>query len=697
MSEPSPPPVPALNAVAPEILRAAFDESPEGVGICDENGRFVAVNATLARLLERDRAEIVGRSFLTFVHPKDRAATLAGYFNSIRNAVDDGPNDVDRAELRALTRAGQVVWVSVTWTISRPDDEGRRYGVVHLHSLGDRKAVEAELANERRRFRLAFDYAPIGMALIDAQGTLVQINRTLQTMLGYDAEELLGSDFRSISYPTDRGHAFNVHQQLLSGELDVHETVKRYRHKDGHIVHARRVATAARNEDGRAEYLLLHIEDISAEQNAADQLLEMRVRDQLTGLLTRTGLALRVEPHRMPRSVLFVQLEHFNRMEGVLGHAGTQRLIVEVAARLRSCCGGAALIARVGDGEFAIAIDDLDGWTGATLAGTIAGALEEPIVTEHGATAVTTRIGLETDRTGTTPLETILQRAALAGHAAAAGEGGWARFETGMLISTARRLGLEADLRRAIDDGELSLAYQPIVAVATGQICGFEALSRWEHPELGPIPAEEFIAIAEHTKLIEPLTDQALRLACQDLQRWEEQLGGVGELTVSVNISARQFPTASFPGRVERCLRETGLPAHRLVLEITESVAATADDTFVRNAQRLRELGVRLAVDDFGVGYSSLQRLARLPISALKLDRSLTCPTNDPRMTAALLRAMAGMTAELDIALIVEGTETADQLAMLRDCGVPRAQGFLFGRPQPAPAIEHLLASSAVC
>ncbi|HET6876582.1 MAG TPA: EAL domain-containing protein [Jatrophihabitans sp.] len=696
MSQTWQPSVPPLHTFTPEILQAAFDQSPEGVGICDEDGRFVAVNTTLARLLERDRAEIVGRSFLTFVHPKDRAATLAGYFNSIRNA-GDGPNDVDRAELRALTSAGQVVWLSVTWTITRPDAEGRRYGIVHLHGLGDRKAVEAELANERRRFRLAFDYAPIGMALIDSQGKLVQLNRTLQTMLGYDAEELLGSDFRSISYPTDRGHAQTVFEQLLSGQLDVHETVKRYRHKDGHIVHCRRVATAARNGEGRAEYLLLHIEDISAEQNAADQLLEMRVRDQLTGLLTRTGLALRVEPHRMPRSVLYIQLEHFNRMEGTLGHAGTQRLVVEVAGRLRSCCGGAALLARIGDGEFAIAIDDLDGWTGATLAGTIATALQEPIVTEHGATAVTTRIGLDTDRSGSVPLETILQRAALAGHAAAAGEGGWARFESGMQLSSARRLGLEADLRRAIDNDELSLVYQPIVEVATGRICGFEALTRWEHPELGPVPAEEFIAIAEHAKLIEPLTDQALRLACRDLHRWEQQLGGTGDLTVSVNISARQFPTPSFPDRVQQCLRQTGLPAHRLVLEITESVAAIGDDAFVRNAHRLRELGVGLAVDDFGVGYSSLQRLARLPITALKLDRSLTAPSTDPQVTAALLRAMVSMTADLGVALVVEGTECADQLAMLRACGVPRAQGFLFGRPQPAPAVEHLLTNSATC
>jgi PAS domain S-box-containing protein/diguanylate cyclase (GGDEF)-like protein len=680
------------SAVAIEVLTTAFERAPVGVGVCDEDGRFVAVNESLATLLERPTNALVGRPFLTFVHPDERAASLACYFASVVAAAGDKPQNPAHGQLRCVTGSGGVVWLSASWTITAPDRNGHQYGVVHLRDVTEQHEFRQQLAEAQRRFELAFNCAPIGIAMVGAEGQFLQTNRALQVMLGYTEAELLERTFSEVSHPAERAASVAVFHQLLVGEIDVHESVKSYLHRDGHTVHARRVAAAARRPDGQADYLLVQIEDITAERHATDRLTELQVRDRITGLATAASLSLHLELSQAPRSLVLLQIEDLPRLTSALGHAEANQLLRQLANRLAACSRDGDVLARVSDSEFAVVLEDASGDAGASLAARLSGDLAQPIITDHAATTVSVRIGLDADPEGTRPLNALLQRAGLAAQSPDESQPRtWARFKPAMLTSSARELALEADLRRALDDHELHLAYQPIIAVADGRIAAVEALSRWNHPALGPIPAGEFIAIAERSTSMSTLTRWALTTACTDLARWQSDLASADELAVAVNISALTFANPDFPSLVDECLNRAEVSAERLILEITETAAANADQSFVHNANRLRERGIRIALDDFGAGYSSLTRLARLPITELKLDRALTDPELNPNVARALLSATIDLATDLGLTLVAEGIETREQLDLLRTSGCPYAQGHLLAVPQSADEVWRLL------
>jgi PAS domain S-box-containing protein len=265
-----------VTDVRADILAAVFEQAPVGVGVCDEDGRFVAVNDCLLEMLQYRRSAVVGRPFLNFVHPAQRAVSLARYFESVVAAAAPGLVPAARySELQCVAADGTPRWLAVTWTITSPDDCGLQYGIVHLRDVTHSNRLKRELAAVRARLALAFDHAPIGMAVVGLDGRLLETNRALHTLLGYDEDELANLTFVDITYPADRADAVAVFNGLRAGAVEVHETVKRYVHRDGHVIHARRVAAMARAEGEPAGYLLLQIEDITAERVATERLAEL--------------------------------------------------------------------------------------------------------------------------------------------------------------------------------------------------------------------------------------------------------------------------------------------------------------------------------------------------------------------------------------------------------------------------------------
>lgn len=667
-------------------LQTAFAHAPVGIGVCDPDGSFLVANKALENLLGRRHEQIVGRPFLSFVHPEERAACLAAYFISVVGAQTEPAHHGARAEVRFLTGQGNCVWLAVDWAITRPNEDGDQYGIVHFCDITERREIERQLARARRHFKLAFDCAPIGIAVIGTDGRIVQANGALRTMLGYEDRELEQTSFAELCHPSERAATLRVFEQLVSGDLDMHESVKRFRHLAGHTLQTRQVIAAAREPDGE-DYLLVQIEDISTGRHAAARLGELGVRDPATGLPTERVLAAQLAlTLHTPRSLVLIRLPEPPDPANAPEY---EQVLTSVGALLTRYCRDGDLIARVGELEFAVVVEDSRATAGATMAHRIRAALSRPIGSGRGATKLKAAVSIDIDRAGTRLLEEMLQNARQADPLSATQPRPLANVT--MLGTPGRALALDADLAEALREGQLHLAYQPIVRVADRRTHSLEALSRWQHPALGAISPTEFIPIAERSSAIHTLTSWALETACSDLVNWQAAHPAAAALSVSVNISALSFARRDFPDVVNDCLTRTSLPAQQLILEITETAAAEPAAVLLGNALRLRERGVRIALDDFGAGYSSLSRISRLPITELKLDQTLTSAATDERVSIALLHATVRLATDLELTLIAEGIESQRQLDLLRRCHCPYAQGNLFAPPQAAADIDRWL------
>ena len=504
----------ALNG---SVLLTAFEQAPNAVGVCDEDGKFLAVNAALCRLAGCAREDLIGRPFLQFVHPADRSASLAAYFQSVVAAAAGMAVAPEECRLRCLDSSGQTVWTTVRWTVTEPDRTGAQFAVVHLHDITSQHQAETELADVEQRLSLAFQTSPIGIALVDPDGAILQANQELQEMLGYGEPELEQHNFLTLTHPDDRDATQAVFTQLAHGRIHVDDSVQRFQSSGGSLVYARRIAAAARTADGELRYLLVQVEDITGEWRARAELRERAFRDPLTGLSTREYLAAELAVPSTARTLVVIAVRDLSLLNGTLGRAQTDQLLVSIARRISAHCRNADVIARLGAADFAVLLADNTA-PADMIARRIAAALENPIPTDAGEIRVSIAIGTTTDATGELSLDDILRQADLALHVnKTTPVQPWTEFQPDMAADSTRRITLEADLRPALEQGDITLVYQPIINLADASITCLEALARWTHPELGPISPTEFIPILEASGLIDKLTRHVLHLACADL------------------------------------------------------------------------------------------------------------------------------------------------------------------------------------
>lgn len=426
--------------------------------------------------------------------------------------------------------------------------------------------------------------------------------------------------------------------------------------------------------------------------------------DPLTKLPNRTLFIDRLERMlaRMKRrrgsvAVLFLDLDNFKVINDSLGHDVGDHLLVAVARRLQGGVRQEDTVARFGGDEFAVATAEITQPADAVnIAQRIAQALAAPFTLEGQELFVTASIGIALNSSDTYRPETLLRDADLAMYKAKLN--GKARFEIysqDMQVQTMERLRLETDLRRAIERGELRVYYQPVVDLRTRQITEIEALVRWEHPQRGLISPADFIPVAEETGLIAQLGHRVLLDACQQATAWREHQPGSPYPKVSVNLSARQFTQPGLVKEIQGMLHQTGLPAEALRLEITEGILMKSEASTFAVLFELKDLGVDLALDDFGMGYSSLAYLKRFPFSALKIDRSFVHRAGRDPEDTAIIRAIITIAKALHMEVVGEGVETADQYEQLLALGCDRGQGFFFARPMPGEAVAELLRTGA--
>ncbi|MFZ0130291.1 MAG: EAL domain-containing protein [Candidatus Dormiibacterota bacterium] len=423
--------------------------------------------------------------------------------------------------------------------------------------------------------------------------------------------------------------------------------------------------------------------------------------DSLTGLPNRTLLRRRLEHELEARetagrslTLMMLDLDGFKEVNDTFGHSIGDQVLVQVGRRIVSCVREVDVVARLGGDEFAILLAAGPGDQVAVLARRVLAALELPLALKSTTVAVAASLGIATAAQGETADE-ILRNADLAMYAAkSAGGNGFALFKPHMHTAIAERMRVEHGLRTAWLTGDLLVHYQPIVDLANGRMMSVEALARWKHPDGDVIPPDVFIPIAERTGLIIPIGARVLNEACQQLASWQRQYGAAADITMSVNVSPRQLHSDDLVAIVSEALRSAGLDASYLILEVTETAVMDDMDGAIRILSRLKALGVGIAIDDFGVGASSLARLRRLPVAVVKIDKSLVDHVPDGHVASGLLDAVVGMVRALQLRTIIEGVERADQAKHLRQAGYELAQGYYYARPMAADGIERSLASA---
>jgi diguanylate cyclase (GGDEF)-like protein/PAS domain S-box-containing protein len=559
----------------------------------------------------------------------------------------------------------------------------------------------AALRESEERFRSAFDHAA-GMALVATDGKWIKVNRSLCEMVGYSEQELLASNFQAITHEDDLGDMVSQVSKLLGGQASTYQMELRYKHKNGHIVWALLSVTMIRDSLINSVNLIFQIQDITDRKRAEERLLHEAFHDMLTGLPNRAlfmdHLKLSVErgKRREDRlfAVLFLDLDRFKVINDSLGHMVGDQLLVGIARRLEICLRPGDTVARLGGDEFTVLLEDLMSVTEAIdVADRLQKALALPFNLNGHEVFATVSIGIALSSTGYDRPEEVLRDADTAMYRAKMlGKARHEVFDKTMHARAMNLLQMESDLRRAIERKEFVLHYQPIVALETGTIRGFEALIRWQHPERGFVSPDEFIPIAEETGLIIPIGQWVLRQACRQIHEWQVQFPQYPPLQVSVNLSSKQFINSNLSEQVRQILEETEVEPQSLKLEITESMVMENFETAIEMLNQFRTLGIELSIDDFGTGYSSLSYLHRFPISTLKIDRSFVSRMSHNNENAEIVRTIVMLARSLKMDVVAEGVETQDQLSQLAMLECEYGQGYYFAKPLDIEGVAKLLA-----
>jgi PAS domain S-box-containing protein len=580
--------------------------------------------------------------------------------------------------------------------------------------------IRRQLAERDQLFQLISENAADMIALVDGDGRRLYNSPAYLKVLGYSPEDLNASSSIEQIHPDDLPRVLKAAEKArLGGPGERMEY--RVRHKDGSWRTLESTASPIRNARGQTDKLVIVNRDITERKRAEEMLAHNAFHDGLTNLPNRALFLDRLQQaltlsKRHPNykfAVLLIDVDEFKIINDSLGHAAGDDLLIQIGQRLKESVRRADTVsrprtsdvperpanddtlARLGGDEFTILLDDIrDPIEAVRVAERVQAELAIPFVVNQQEIVISASIGIAASTSPHTHAEDLLRDADIAMYRAKrAGKACCEVSDTAMHENAVKRLQLETDLRKALDQGEFRVYYQPIVSLQTGKITGFEALTRWQRPEgiLSPI---EFIAVAEETGLIIPMNRQLLREACQHLRSWQSEFPSDPPLTMSVNMTSREFAQPDLASEIRKSLEQTGIDPGCLQLEIIETIAMGDAEKSGHVLAQLKALGVRLSIDDFGTGYSSLSRLRRIPVDTLKIDRAFISNMDSDNENREIVRAIIVLAHNLGLKVVAEGTETEEHINLLKQLNCEMAQGYLFSRPADDQTMLKLLASN---
>lgn len=552
------------------------------------------------------------------------------------------------------------------------------------------------------------DLLPIGVLTIDARGTLVLCNRTAPELLGISREDLQAVAWRNPEFAIIDASG----DGLEAEELPWNKALAQGRRVPGEVVGVERMDTGdwawlsvtaqpRCDADGVLVEVICTLEDVTQQKTTEVELTLQHLRDSLTSLPNRalfmerlSRAIIRSDRRRFFSAVLFLDLDRFKVVNDSLSHEAGDKLLIQVASRLRGCLRPEDTVARLGGDEFVVLFEDITSINdGLTVADRISHGFTAPFNINGQEVFATCSMGIAISSSSETLPAELLRDAEVAMYRAKAkGEGSIEIFDPSMNAKALARFQMEGELRRALDRGEFILHYQPVVGLGTGRIEGFEALVRWIHPERGLVPPLDFISLAEETGLIVPLGKWVLEEACRQAGAWSRAFPADPPRLMNVNISARQFQHKDLIPTVLEALRAADMAPGTLKLEITESIMMRDPQASLEAMRTFKSLDIHLVIDDFGTGYSSLSYLKRFPVDTLKVDKSFVDGLGKDPESTAIVAAIISLARSLGMRVTAEGIETVDQMVHLQQLDCDQGQGYHFSRPLARDKAEELLA-----
>ena len=554
--------------------------------------------------------------------------------------------------------------------------------------------VQLQRAASEARFRSLVQNASDVILILDHDATIAYQSPSVEKVLGYRPEQRVGGNALDNIHPDDMVAVRAALGAVMSQAGAEHELVFRVRHVDGSW---RIVQAIAKNlfDDPHVAGLLVNCRDVTERRDLEDQLRHQAFHDALTGLPNRALFADRVT-HALDRAerthasfaVLFLDLDDFKTINDSLGHGAGDDVLRIVADRVRHELRDGDTAARLGGDEFAVLVEDVDADEGGAVAERILESLRSGVTLGRRELSLSASVGVVVARPRASAAHLLRDADVAMYHAKQAGKDRVSVFRGRMQRAAATRLRLKEDLERGLVEGQFALLYQPLIGIDSRLVRGAEALLRWHHPRRGVLMPDAFIPVAEETGLIVPIGRWVLMEACREAVSLQQGRRG-RELTMSINVSAKQLQDPDFASNVHEALVVTGLPPNLLVLEMTET--AMVDDTVAtrKALTALKALGVRIVIDDFGTGYASLNYVRQFPVDGLKIDRSFVAGMHANRENAALVESIVALSRALHLETVAEGVERAEQLARLRVLGADLAQGYYFAPPLDAVQLHE--------
>jgi diguanylate cyclase (GGDEF)-like protein/PAS domain S-box-containing protein len=675
-------------------FRALIEQSSDGIALVGPDASIVYASPSTERILGYSADEMVAFKTFDLIHPDDQHAAAQGMASLLTRP---GSSQVSCRRLRR--KDGSWRWLESTATNLLREPTVRAI-VINYRDVTERRLADEALKESEERFRSIQESALDAIITMSPEGLITSWNPQAETTFGWPSDEVVGRPLAGTIIPPRYrdAHASGLKHFLATGQ--------------GEVIN-KRVEMTALDRDGRefpvelavvplyrddAVSFCAFIRDIRERKKAEETIRHLAYHDVLTGLPNRVLFEerLRIELARARRSrqkvaVMCLDLDRFKIVNDTVGHTGGDQLLQEVAQEFTECIREIDTVARVGGDEFTFLLPGIErAEDAAVVAERVLNSIRHPRRIAGQEFRVTTSIGITIFPRDGEDAETLLRNADTAMYRAKErGRDNFQVYTPAMQATLLEMLGLENDLSHALEREELVVHYQPVMEIKSGRIIGAEALLRWQHPERGLVPPDEFIPLAEETGLIIPIGEWVLRKACDEAAAWNDF--GLGPMRITVNLSARQVEHPGLISLVAQILDESRLRPECLHLELTEGAVMRHVEAVISTLSGLRAIGVGISVDDFGTGYSSLGYLKRFPIDTIKIDRSFVGDVTTDQNDAAIVTTVIAMARSLNLRVIAEGVETEPQLAFLRDAECDEFQGFLVSRAVAPDDFERLV------